>query len=91
MNVVSSNIPQNDEALIGASTYMQQIKGPAMNLIKLYLLHCTCTFSYIYSLAIVGNVLVFMNKLSSVVEINIVSNSQGKEWQQNYEKTCLPK
>ena len=56
VNVVSSNISQNDEALTGASTYMQQIKGPAMNLIKLYLLHCTCTFSYIYSLAIVGNV-----------------------------------
>merc|ERR1711962_1219973 len=54
VNVVSSNLPQNEEIASGASSFMQQIKGPAVHLIKLYLLHCTCTFSYIYSLAIVG-------------------------------------
>ena len=56
VNVVSSNLPQNEGVASGASSFMQQIKGPAVHLIKLYLLHCTCTFSYIYSLAIVGNI-----------------------------------
>ena len=55
VNVVSSNIHQSREIIEDTtSSFMQQIRSPAINLIKLYLLHATCTFSYIYSLAIVG-------------------------------------
>ena len=55
VNVVSSNIHQSREVMAETtSSFMEQIRSPAINLIKLYLLHATCTFSYIYSLAIVG-------------------------------------
>ena len=52
VNVVSANLGQGSSS---SETFIQQIKEPAWNIIKLYSSHALMTFSYIYSLAVVGN------------------------------------
>lgn len=53
INVVSANLPQGNSPS-DSSSFIQQIKEPAMRIIKLYVSHAIMTFSYIYSLSIVG-------------------------------------
>ena len=57
VNVVSANLG-GDRASggvpIDTNSFIQQIKEPALNVIKLYVSHAAMTFSYIYSLALVG-------------------------------------
>ena len=53
VNVLSSNLPGNRGDASGTS-YLTQIKEPALNILKYYVSHACLTFSYIYSLAIVG-------------------------------------
>lgn len=52
VNVVSANLPQTSSS--GDGSFIQQIKEPAIKVVKLYLSHAVMTFSYIYSLALVG-------------------------------------
>ena len=57
VNVVSSNLPaQSSLPNISnlSESFLQQIKKPSLDILKLYISHAAMTFSYIYSLSIVG-------------------------------------
>ena len=56
VNVVSSNLPaaQSSDTSSLSESFLQQIKKPSLDILKLYISHAAMTFSYIYSLSIVG-------------------------------------
>ena len=67
VNVLSSNLPGNRGDASGTS-YLAQIKEPAMNILKYYVSHACLTFSYIYSLAIVGRILLITFSFSHLLD-----------------------
>lgn len=52
VNVLSANLPSGGTS--SGQTFYQQVKDPAVRIVKLYATHAAMTFAYIYSLAVVG-------------------------------------
>ena len=52
VNVVSANLPESPS--LSSETFIQQIKQPTLDILKLYFGHAAMTFSTIFSLSIVG-------------------------------------
>ena len=65
VNILSANLPTStggDNEAVG--TFMTQIKEPVCNIVKYYVSHAVLTFTYIYTLAKVGE---FFNFVASIL------------------------
>ena len=65
VNVVSANLPQASN-LPSSESFLQQIRKPSLDVLKLYISHAAMTFSYIYSLSIVGKNIIFDSPLTNL-------------------------
>ena len=56
VNVLSANLPNavGSDGSSPGNSFINQIKEPAVKIMKYYLSHAALTFAYIYSLSIVG-------------------------------------
>jgi hypothetical protein len=54
VNVLSAHLPAVGAQESSGQSFMEQVRGPAYQIVKLYASHAAMTFAYIYSLSIVG-------------------------------------